>query len=200
MASGPITSWQIDGEIMETVTDFLFLGSKITADGDCSHKIKTRPPWKKSYEKPRQNIKNQRHYFAAKGSYSQSYSFSSKEQASFNFMSAVTICSDFGARQNKVCHCFHYSPIYLPWSDGTGCHVVRTNKVNTGHHGGPLFRALWQRKRERNMWYLEGAAESSERFSSYMTAKKSAAGKNARKKEKLSSSRRLERSQYGSQC
>ena len=40
MASGPITSWQIDGEIMETVTDFIFLGSKITADGDCSHKIK----------------------------------------------------------------------------------------------------------------------------------------------------------------
>ena len=40
MASGPITSWQIDGEIMETVTDFTFLGSKITADGDCSHEIK----------------------------------------------------------------------------------------------------------------------------------------------------------------
>ena len=49
-------------------------------------------------------------------------SFSSKEQASFNFIAAVTICSDFGAPQNKVCHCFHYSPIYLPWSDGTGCH------------------------------------------------------------------------------
>ena len=55
MASGPITSWQIDGETMETVTDFIFLGSKITADGDCSHEIKT--PWKKSYEKPRQHIK-----------------------------------------------------------------------------------------------------------------------------------------------
>ena len=40
MASGPITSWQIDGETMETVTDFIFLGSKITADGDCSHEIK----------------------------------------------------------------------------------------------------------------------------------------------------------------
>ena len=42
MASGPITSWQIDGETMETVTDFIFLGSKITADGDCSHEIKRR--------------------------------------------------------------------------------------------------------------------------------------------------------------
>ena len=42
MASGPITSWQIDGETMETVTDFIFLGSKITADDDCSHKIKRR--------------------------------------------------------------------------------------------------------------------------------------------------------------
>ena len=54
MASGPITSWQIDGETMETVTDFLFLGSKITADGDCSHEIKkTLAPWKKSYDQSR---------------------------------------------------------------------------------------------------------------------------------------------------
>ena len=48
MASGPITSWQIDGEIIETVTDLIFLGSKITADSDCSHEIKTLVPWKKS--------------------------------------------------------------------------------------------------------------------------------------------------------
>ena len=53
MASGPITSQQIDGETMETVTDFIFLGSKITADGDCSHEIKTLSPWKKSYDQPR---------------------------------------------------------------------------------------------------------------------------------------------------
>ena len=64
MASGPITSWQIDGE---TVADFIFLGSKITADGDCSHEIKTLAPWKKSYDQPRQHIKKQRHYFANKG-------------------------------------------------------------------------------------------------------------------------------------
>ena len=50
MASGPITSWQIDGETMETVTDFIFGGSKITADGDCSHEIKMLAPWKKSYD------------------------------------------------------------------------------------------------------------------------------------------------------
>ena len=65
MASGPITSWQIDGETVETVRDFIFLGSQI---------------------------------------------------------SAITICSDFGTPQNKVSHCFHCSPIYLPWSDGTRCH------------------------------------------------------------------------------
>ena len=53
MASGPITSWQIDGETMETVTDFIFLGFKITADSDCSHEIKTLVPWKKSYDRPR---------------------------------------------------------------------------------------------------------------------------------------------------
>ena len=57
MASGPITSWQIDGEPMETVADFIFLGSKVTADGECSHEIKTLAPWKKSYDQPRQHIK-----------------------------------------------------------------------------------------------------------------------------------------------
>ena len=63
---------------METVTDFIFLGSKITADGDCSHEIKTRlAPWKKSYDQPRRHIIKQRHYFANKGLYSQSYGFSS---------------------------------------------------------------------------------------------------------------------------
>jgi len=79
MASGPITSWQIDGEIMETVTDFIFLGSQVTTDGDCSHEIKkkTLAPWKKSSDKPRQHIKKQRNHFADKGLYSQSYDFSS---------------------------------------------------------------------------------------------------------------------------
>ena len=55
---GSIISWQIDGE---TVEDFIFLGSKITADGDCSYEIKTLAPWKKSYDQPRQHIKKQRH-------------------------------------------------------------------------------------------------------------------------------------------
>ena len=77
MASGPITSWQIGGETVETVTDFIFLGFKITADGDCSHEIKTLTPWNKSYDQPRQHIKNQRHYLAKKGPSSQSYGFSS---------------------------------------------------------------------------------------------------------------------------
>ena len=53
MASGPITSWEIDGETVETVVDFILLGSKITADGDCKHEIKTLSLWKKSYEQPR---------------------------------------------------------------------------------------------------------------------------------------------------
>ena len=57
MESGPITSWQIDGGNVETVSDFIFLGSKITANGDCSHEIKTLTPWKKSYDKSRQFIK-----------------------------------------------------------------------------------------------------------------------------------------------
>ena len=70
MASGPITSWQIDGE---TVADLIFLGSKITADGDCSHEIKMLTPWKENYDQPRQHIKKQRHYFENKGPSSQGH-------------------------------------------------------------------------------------------------------------------------------
>ena len=77
MASGPIAPWQIDGETMETVTHFISMGSKITADADCSHEIKTLAPWKKSYDKHREHIKKQRHHFADKGLYRQSYGFSS---------------------------------------------------------------------------------------------------------------------------
>ena len=73
MASGPITSWQIDGEKIKTVTDFLFLGSKITVNSDYSHEIKRHLLLgKKSYDKPRQCIEKQRHHFADKSSYSQS--------------------------------------------------------------------------------------------------------------------------------
>ena len=76
MASNPITSWQIDGETIETGTDFVLLGSKITAEGDCSHEIK-RYSLKKSYDKPRQHIKKQRCYCANRGLSNQSYGFSS---------------------------------------------------------------------------------------------------------------------------
>ena len=75
MASSPITSWQIGGEKMETVTDFIFLGSKITADGDCSHEIKSCLLLGR---KAMTNLdKKQRYYFADKGLYSQNYGFSS---------------------------------------------------------------------------------------------------------------------------
>ena len=77
MAFSPITSWQIGGETMETATDVIFLGSKTTANGDCSHEIKRHLPWKKSYDQPRQHIRKQRHYFANKGTSSQSCGFPS---------------------------------------------------------------------------------------------------------------------------
>ena len=74
MASGPITSWQIDGETMETVTDFIFLGSKIPAHGDCGHKIKSHLLLgRKAMANLRQHILKQRHHFANKGPPSQSY-------------------------------------------------------------------------------------------------------------------------------
>ena len=78
MASGPITSWQIDGETVEMVADFILGGSKITADGDCSHEIKRcLLLGRKSYDQPRQHIKKQRYYFVHKGPSSQGYGFSS---------------------------------------------------------------------------------------------------------------------------
>ena len=67
MASGPITSGQIDGETVETVTDFIFRGSKITSDGDCRHEIKKIFASWKSYDQTIQHIKKQRYFFANKG-------------------------------------------------------------------------------------------------------------------------------------
>ena len=79
MASGPITSWQVDGKTMETVTDFIFSGSKIIADGDCSHEIKRwLPLGRKDMTNPDSVLKKQRHHFADEVPYSQSYGFSSR--------------------------------------------------------------------------------------------------------------------------
>ena len=77
IASSPIISWQIDGEIVEIVTDLFLWGSKISADGDCSYEIKTLTPWKESFDQPRQHIVEKRYFFANKGLSSQSYGFSS---------------------------------------------------------------------------------------------------------------------------
>ena len=77
MASGPITSWEIDGETVETVSDLIFLGSKIAADGDCSHEIKRRLLLGRKFMTNLDSIEKQRHYFANKGLSSQGYGFSS---------------------------------------------------------------------------------------------------------------------------
>ena len=76
MASGPITSWQIDGEIVETVADFIFLGSKITADGDCSNEIKIHLLLGRKVITNLHSILKKRHYFANKGPSGQGYGFS----------------------------------------------------------------------------------------------------------------------------
>ena len=76
MASSPITSWEIDGETVETVSDFIFLGSKITADGDCSHEIKRRLLLGKKVLTNLDSILKSRDYFANKGPCSQGYGFS----------------------------------------------------------------------------------------------------------------------------
>ena len=75
MAYGPITSWQLEGEKVETVTNFILLGSQVTVNIDWSDEIKMTAPWKESYGKPRQLIKKQRHHFAEKHTYNQCYRF-----------------------------------------------------------------------------------------------------------------------------
>ena len=77
MASGPITSWEIDGETMETVAEFIFLGSKITADGDCSHEIKRRLLLGRKDMTNLDSIKKQRHHCEQRSVSSQGYGFSS---------------------------------------------------------------------------------------------------------------------------
>ena len=77
MVFSHITSWHIDGETMDTVTDFIFLGSKITSDGVAAMKSKMLASWKKSYHQPGEHIKKQRHHFTDKDPSSQSYGFSS---------------------------------------------------------------------------------------------------------------------------
>ena len=76
MTSGPITSWQIDGETVETVTDFIFLGSKITADADCSHEIKRHLLLGRKAMTSLDSILKSRHYFVNKGPSSETYGFS----------------------------------------------------------------------------------------------------------------------------
>ena len=98
MASGPVTSWQIDGEMVETATDFIVFSSKITADGDCSHEIKRRQLlvgcrlWGRTESNMTEVTQQQQQAY---------HSISFKEKASFNFMAAVTIYSDFGAPKVK---------------------------------------------------------------------------------------------------
>ena len=80
MASGPITSWEIDGETVETVSDIIFLGSKITADGDCSHEIKRCLLLGRKIITKLDSILKSRHYFENTGLSSQSYGFSSSHE------------------------------------------------------------------------------------------------------------------------
>ena len=90
------------------------------------------------------------------------HSFPSKQQASFNFKSAVTVCSDSGAQENKICHCFHFFPFYLPWSDATGCHDLSFFKAEFQASFFTLFFHPHQEglqfpsKEEwiKNLWYI----------------------------------------------
>jgi len=118
MASGPITSWQIDGEIVETVADFIFLGSKITADGDCNHEIKRHLLFRRKVMINLDSIFKSRDItlptkvrrvkamvFPVIMYGCESWTIKKAEHK---------IIDAFGAQENKVSHCFDYFPIYLP--------------------------------------------------------------------------------------
>ena len=111
MAYSPIISWQIDMGKVETVPNFLFSGSIISDNGDCSHEIKRIAPWKKSYDKAQQCIKEQRHHLADKSPYSQSYEFFSRK-------------NDFSSFQGKP---FNITVIQVcaPTTDVEEAHVER---------------------------------------------------------------------------
>ena len=140
MVSSPVISWQIDGENVETVSDFIFLGSKITVDGDCSHKIKrhlllgrissvtqscltlwdpmdcSTPFFPVHDQLPKLS---QTHVHPVRDAIQPSHPLSSLSPA-FSLSQHQGLFQ--WAQENKVCHCFHIFPIYLPWSDGTRCH------------------------------------------------------------------------------
>ena len=127
MASGPIHSWQIDGETMETVTDFLFLGCKITADGDCSHEIKRRLLLGRKVMTNLDSILKSRDItlptevhlvktmvFPVVMYGCESWTVKKAERRRIDDFELWTICRDFGAQEYKVYHCFHCFLIYLP--------------------------------------------------------------------------------------
>ena len=113
MASGPITSWEIDGETVETVSDFIFLGSKITADGDCSHEIKRHLLLGRKVD----HIKKQRHYFVNKGQSSQGYGFSSGHV----WMSEKTVATHSSTLAWKI-----------PWTEKPG-RLQSMGSLGVGH-------------------------------------------------------------------
>ena len=120
MASGPITSWQIDGEKMETVRYFIFLDSKITADGDCSHEIKRCLLFGRKVMTNLDSILKSRDItLPAKVCLVKAMVFALviaflPRSKSLLIMAAVTTCSDFGALKNKAYHCFYCFPVCLP--------------------------------------------------------------------------------------
>ena len=98
-------------------------------------------------------------------------SFSSKEQGSFNFIAAVTISSDFGAQKDKVCHCCHCFPIYLPWSDGTGCHDLHFLNVESFFFFFKLYIIVLVLPNIKNLRYADDTtlmAESEEELQSLL--------------------------------
>ena len=107
MTSGLITSWQIEGGKVERVTDFIFLGSKITVDGDCSHGIKRCLLLGKIAITNLDSILKSRDITLPT-------KIHIVKTMVFNFLAAVTVHSDFGAQENKVWNCFHFFPIPLP--------------------------------------------------------------------------------------
>ena len=144
MASSPITSWQIDGETMKTVTDFIFLGSKITVNGDCSHEIKRLLLLGRKAMRNLDSVLKSRHYFAYKGLSSQSYGFSSspvwmweldhKKMLNAEELMLLSCCvgdswESFGLQGDQTNQSERKSVLNIPWKDW--CWSWNSNTLDT---------------------------------------------------------------------
>ena len=163
MAYTPITSWETEGEKVEAVTGFIFLGSQITADSDYSHEIKKMlAPWKESYFKSREYITKQRHHFSDKGLYKSWYGFSTShvriweldhketwvpKNWCFQIVVLEKMLEFLGLQGDQTTQSQRKSTLTVHWKDWClSCNTLATSCELLTHWGGPWCWGKWKKK------------------------------------------------------